>query len=92
MNARLALLVPALLGLFLAPVIIPAVLVDDPAEDLAPVPAAVSEASGCAMFCAETPVCSVFCDEPEPACSMFCNDPDPAAVCAVFCNDPKEVR
>ncbi|UGT53770.1 hypothetical protein [Nocardia asteroides] len=91
-NPRLLLLVPALLGLFLAPVIIPAVLVEDPAEDHAPAPAAVSEVAGCAMFCAETRGCSAFCDEPEPGCSMFCDTPEVVAVCAIFCNNPEEVR
>ncbi len=95
MSARLAFLaIPAALGLFLAPVIIPAVLTDDDhADGLGTVPAVTtSEVAGCAMLCAEAPSCSAFCDEPESGCSMFCNDPDPVPVCTVFCNDPKEVR
>ncbi|GEM35394.1 hypothetical protein NN3_64010 [Nocardia neocaledoniensis NBRC 108232] len=95
MNARLALLaIPAMLGLFLAPVIIPAVLTDnDTSDGLGTVPTVTtSDVAGCAMFCAETPGCSVFCDEPEPGCSMFCDTPEVVAVCAIFCNETEEVR
>lgn len=66
MSARLALLaIPAAVGLFLAPVIVPAVLVGDDHTTPA-VPTVSVESSGCAMFCGEVAKCSMFCENPAP--------------------------
>ncbi|MEV0061254.1 hypothetical protein [Nocardia sp. NPDC050718] len=66
MAARMALLaIPAVVGLFLSPVIVPAVLVGDD-HDTTAVPTVTADRSGCSMFCAEVAECSMFCENPAP--------------------------
>lgn len=77
MSARFALglALVVLLGLFLAPVLIPMVLTSgsDGDDNLGGVPA-VSGRPGCSMYCTEAPV-SIPMPAPEvPVCPMFCDE------------------
>lgn len=66
MASSVALLaIPAVVGLFLSPVIVPAVLVGD-SQDATAVPTVTAGSSGCSMFCGEVVQCSMFCENPAP--------------------------
>lgn len=101
MAVRMVLAASAVVGLFLSPVIVPAVFAaDDHSEPVGSAPSATTASNpaelvaGCAMFCQEQPECSMFCDDSAelPECTFFCNQPAGVPVCTIFCGTSEEVN